>query len=294
MKLVTYKINEQIKTGVLQDKESRIYPWESFGFAFGDMMDVIARLDEEEKQTVEKALAGGGLTGGISLEEAELLAPIPHPAQDILCMGVNYFDHARECGAISIRPTREKNPAIYFAKRVNEAVAPYGSIQGHTELDAKLDYEVELAVIIGRDALNVKAEEVENYIFGYTIMNDVSARSLQKTHMQWYRGKSLDGFTPMGPCIVTADEIAYPPALRLESYVNGELRQNNTSDHLIHDITEIITEISTGMTLKAGTIIATGTPSGVAMGMKEPAYLKTGDVVECRIEGIGAIVNTVR
>lgn len=294
MKLVTFKANGQIQTGVLQDGENRVYPWESFGLGFTDMMDVISRLGEEEKKAVAKALAEGSVTGGLALAEVELLAPIPHPAQDILCLGVNYFDHAQECGMISIRPTREKNPAIYFAKRVNEAVAPTGFIQGHTELDAKLDYEVELAVIIGKDALNVKAEEVENYIFGYTIINDVSARTLQKTHTQWYRGKSLDGFTPMGPCIVTADEIAYPPALRLQSYVNGELRQNNTSDHLIHDLTEIITEISTGMTLKAGTIIATGTPSGVAMGMKEPEYLKVGDTVECRIEGIGAIVNTVK
>ncbi len=294
MKLVTFSDNYDVQTGILSADGQNIYPWKNFNLSFTDMLDVIDRLTDADKAAVNAALSSGQAGEAIPARSVNLLAPIPCPQQDVLCLGINYFDHAKESQDFTnIAFTGEKEPAIYFSKRVNEAVAPYGSIQGHTDLDPKLDYEVELAVIIGRDALNVSETDAQNYIFGYTVINDVSARSFQSTHKQWYRGKSLDGFTPMGPCIVTSDEIAYPPNLRLQSFVNGELRQDNTSDHLVHGISELIAELSAGMTLKAGTIIATGTPSGVAMGMKEPVYLKNGDTVECRIEGIGSIINKV-
>ena len=158
----------------------------------------------------------------------------------------------------------------------------------------QLDYEAELAVIIKKDAKDVKPEEVKDYIFGYTIMNDVSAREVQTEHKQWYFGKGLDGFTPMGPCITSADEIAFPPALQISSRINGELRQNSVTNLLITSITDIIEELSSGMTLMPGTIIATGTPSGVGMGFDPPKFLKSGDMVECSIEGIGTLSNVVR
>ena len=156
-----------------------------------------------------------------------------------------------------------------------------------------LDYEAELGVIIGRDCKNVSEAEAAQYIFGYTVVNDVSARNLQTAHNQWYFGKSLDGFTPMGPCILTADEGAFPPALAISSSVNGEKRQSSNTDHLIHSVAEIIAELTRGITLRAGTIIATGTPAGVGMGFTPPQFLKKGDVVTCEIEGIGALTNTV-
>ena len=137
-------------------------------------------------------------------------------------------------------------------------------------------------------------EEVQDYILGYTIINDVSARDVQTRHKQWYFGKSLDGFTPMGPWIVTEDEIPYPPRLSVQSFVNGELRQDGNTEKLIFDIGHVICELSSGMTLKAGTIIATGTPAGAGMGFTPPKFLKPGDVVTCRIQGIGEITNTVR
>jgi 2-keto-4-pentenoate hydratase/2-oxohepta-3-ene-1,7-dioic acid hydratase in catechol pathway len=182
---------------------------------------------------------------------------------------------------------------VYFSKRVNRAVAPGDPIQGHLDLDEQLDYEVELAVIIGRDARNVRKELAYDFIFGYTILNDVSARSLQGKHKQWYFGKSLDGFTPMGPCIATEDEFARPPALGIQSSVNREPRQFSNTNHMIFDIPHIISELSGGMTLKAGTIISTGTPAGVGMGMQPPRFLKKGDVVRCEIEGIGVLENMV-
>ena len=156
-----------------------------------------------------------------------------------------------------------------------------------------LDYEAELAVIIGRDCKNVRERDAAACIFGYTVMNDVSARNLQTEHNQWYFGKSLDGFTPMGPCIVTEDEVPYPPALSISSTVNGELRQNSNTELLIFDIDHVISELSQGMTLQAGTIIAMGTPAGVGMGFEPPKFLKTGDVVTCEIEGIGRITNPI-
>lgn len=135
--------------------------------------------------------------------------------------------------------------------------------------------------------------EVKNYIFGYTVINDVSARTLQTRHKQWYFGKSLDGFLPMGPCIVTAEEFPYPPRLSIQSRVNGELRQDSSTELMIFGIDHVVSELSAGMTLKAGTIIATGTPAGVGMGFDPPRFLKPGDVVECSIEGIGTLVNRV-
>ena len=157
----------------------------------------------------------------------------------------------------------------------------------------KLDYEVELGVILGRDAFQVDAESADDYIFGYTIINDVSARDIQLKHQQWYFGKSLDGYTPMGPCIVTADEIDNVHDLDITCYVNGEKRQSSNTGYMITTVEEAIAELSQGMTLSAGTVIATGTPGGVGMGMKPPVYLGSGDVVRCEIENIGVLENTV-
>ena len=188
----------------------------------------------------------------------------------------------------------ERPYAVYFSKRVNEAVPDKGFIEAHENLVDSLDYECELAVIIGKDAKNVTEDEAAEYIFGYTIINDVSARNVQTRHKQWYFGKSLDGFTPMGPCITTADSIAYPPKLAIRSKVNGELRQNSNTELLIFDVAHVISELSSGMTLKSGTIISMGTPAGVGMGFEPPRFLKPGDTVECIVEGIGTLVNTVK
>ena len=157
-----------------------------------------------------------------------------------------------------------------------------------------LPYEAELAVILGRDALNVPAEEAYDYVFGYTIINDVSSRDLQARHKQFYFAKSLDTFTCMGPWIVTADDLPCPPVLHISSKVNGELRQDSSTGNMIFDIPYIIEELSSGMMLRAGTVISTGTPSGVGMGFTPPKFMKSGDTVECIIEGIGSLTNHVK
>ena len=226
--------------------------------------------------------------------DAKVLSPIPKPAQDVLCLGINYAAHAVEADRFSREAFGGERPyPIFFSKRVNYSQGPDAVIPSHSRLVDSLDYECELGVVIGKDARDVKREDVREYIFGYTIVNDVSARNLQTRHRQWYFGKSLDGFTPMGPCIVSADEISFPPQLGIRCLVNGEVRQDSNTRNLIAGIADIIVMLSEGMTLQAGTIIATGTPAGVGMGMTPPAFLKEGDVVECRIEGIGTLRNVV-
>ena len=284
MKLVTYLHDGKEAVGVLSGDGAavRLLP-------FPDMNALI----EVPRDRLLSAVKDAG--DSLPLSAVTLLAPIPRPRQDVICLGINYKAHAEEAERYSSEAFKKERPIpIYFSKRVSEAVAPEGFIESHSALVQRLDYEAELAVIISKTARNVRAADAADYIFGYTVLNDVSARLLQTTHKQWYFGKGLDGFTPMGPCITTADEIAFPPALRISSRVNGELRQDSTTDLLITSIADIIEELSSGMTLLPGTIIATGTPAGVGMGFDPPKFLKPGDVVECSIEGIGTLRNTVR
>ena len=231
--------------------------------------------------------------GAAPVDEIRVVSPIAEPDQDIICLGINYMDHAEESARFEKREFERPEKAIYFSKRVNRTNDPDGIIPAHKNLTSQLDYEAELAVIIKKDAKDVKPGEVKDYIFGYTIMNDVSAREVQTEHKQWYFGKGLDGFLPMGPCITTVDELSYPPKVQVQSRVNGELRQDSNTELLIFDISHIVSELSQGMTLKPGTIIATGTPAGVGMGFNPPKFLVPGDVVECTIEGIGTIANKV-
>ena len=182
---------------------------------------------------------------------------------------------------------------IYFSKRVNYAVGDGELIPSHSNIVKELDYEAELLVILKKDAYQVSEEEAENYIFGYSVINDISSRDLQKKHKQWYLGKSLDGFTAIGPCIVTADEIENVQNLEISCTVNGEIRQKSNTSMMIKSVRRAISELSAGMTLSAGTMIATGTPAGVGKGMTPPQYLKHGDIVSCYIQGIGSLTNII-
>lgn len=230
----------------------------------------------------------------VELSEVKLLAPIVHPRQDVICLGINYDAHAQEAGKFSAEAFGGERPyTIYFSKRVNRANATGEAIPAYEGLVDSLDYEAELGVIIGRPAKSVSPADALDYVFGYTVINDVSARNLQTRHKQWYLGKSLDGFTPMGPCIVTADEIGDVNNLDIGATVNGEQRQASNTKYMIQTVAGAISELSQGMTLETATIIATGTPAGVGMGMTPPTFLKHGDVVVCEIEKIGKLINYV-
>ena len=289
MILITFIREDKEEVGVLKD--GFIVPLNELGYNYLSMNDLILNINEEELKVINKKV--NEYKSSLRLEDIKLLAPIPRPLQDVICLGLNYTEHAEEAFKYSDVFTTNKDAAIYFSKRVSYSPGSGEYICSHSDLVERLDYENELAVIIGKDAKDVTEEDAEEYIFGYTILNDISARDIQTKHKQWYFGKSLDGFTPMGPCIVSKDEISYPPELNIRTYVNGEVRQDSNTRMLIHGISEIICELSSGMTLKAGTIIATGTPKGVIMGMDNPSFLKSGDEVICEIEGIGKLKNII-
>lgn len=295
MKLVTYLYEEQLNIGIVSKDGKKIYSFAELGYDYQDMNEVVAKFHEkEQKEAAAKLEEFANEDNGIAFDKVILQAPIMKPKQDILCLGLNYFDHAEEAKKISeVLYGEKRKHAIYFSKRVNKAVRPDGKINSHRDLVNDLDYEVELAVILGKDACKIKKEDAADYVFGYTIINDVSARGLQFAHEQWYFGKSLDGFTPMGPWIITRDEVSFPPALDISCKVNGEERQHNNTKNMIFDIPFVLEEVSSAMTLDAGTIIATGTPSGVGGGMTPKCYLQKDDIVECIIESIGTLKNQV-
>lgn len=220
------------------------------------------------------------------LDRARYLSPIPRPPRNIFCVGRNYAEHAKERGADL--PT----VPVFFTK-------PPTTVVGHEAgvicwpATQNLDYEAELAVVIGRRGRDIPRDRAYEYVFGYTIMNDVTARDLQKKHTQWFKGKSLDTFAPLGPWIVHKSALPAPHALRIGLRVNGESRQEATTGDMIFRIEELIEVLSAGMTLEPGDLIATGTPSGVGAGFVPPLWLKVGDVVEAEVEGIGILRNRI-
>lgn len=298
MKIMTYKIDDKERLGFLSRDEQWIYPIEAVGMEYCGMKELINGICDSEIQLAEHVSGfkpyDMEIRGATPFEDARLLAPIPVPGQDVICLGVNYKEHAEEAADfLNVTCSKVPSHAVYFGKRVNRATGHGDAIPSYQELADGLDYEAELAVIIGKDAKGVPEETAGDYIFGYTILNDISARNIQKQHGQWYFGKSLDGFTPMGPWIVTANEIEFPPRLSIQAKVNGELRQDGNTGDLVFGIAHIISELSKGMTLRAGTIISTGTPAGAGIGFTPPKFLKPGDHVECIIEKIGTLSNTV-
>lgn len=225
----------------------------------------------------------------LGTENISLLAPIPRPPKNIFCIGKNYIDHAIEIGSAEDIP---KHPLV-FTKAATSVNGPFADVINHSDITDKLDYEGELAVVIGKKGSKILKENAMDYVFGYTILNDITARDLQKRHGQYFLGKSLDTACPIGPFIAYKSLINNPHNLNIETRVNGEIRQSANTGQFIFDIPIIIETISKAITLEPGDIIATGTPAGVGMGMKPPRYLKTGDIVDIRIEGLGFLRNKV-
>jgi 2-keto-4-pentenoate hydratase/2-oxohepta-3-ene-1,7-dioic acid hydratase in catechol pathway len=215
-------------------------------------------------------------------------APIPRPRKDVFCLGQNYAAHAAESGSAP------PSAPIYFTKPPTTVIGPGEAFRYPQGLTTRLDWEVELGVVIGRGGRDIPEARALDYVFGYTVFNDVSARDLQFRTSQWFKGKSLDGSCPMGPVIVTADEIADPQRLRLQLSVNGVKKQDSNTGDMIFSVARIIADLSAGMTLEPGDCISTGTPQGVGDGRKPPEYLKPGDVMEAEVERIGVLRNRVR
>lgn len=228
-----------------------------------------------------------------SLHSIQLAAPIPRPRKNIMCLGRNYHEHAIESYQAHGQARPADDAPVIFTKSTTTINGPYGKIVIDPDVSEQIDWEVELAVIIGKAGKNIREDDALSYVFGYSVLNDVTARDLQSKFKQFFKGKSLDGYCPMGPWIVTADEIPDPQQLTVRLTVNGTVKQEGSTRDMIYPIKTIISILSQGMTLEPGDIIATGTPSGVGFARKPPEFLKAGDIMETEIDGLGLLRNEV-
>lgn len=278
MKFINYLYNGKEEVGIYD--ETGIIRLE----AFKNMVDCIKNIGEEDLESIKDR------SNIIDISEIKILSPITKPIHDIICVGKNYYDHILELDSSTDMENFKLN---YFGKRASYILGHNEEIKVKFDLDEKVDYESELAIIIGKKGASIKEEEVLDYIFGFSIFNDLSSRRVQMEHEQWFLGKSIDNYSIMGPWIITKDELQFPLELDIQSKVNGQIRQISNTRYMIKDIYEIIVELSSHITLEPGDIISTGTPAGVGMGFNPPKYLKKDDIVECIIEGIGVLKNRI-
>jgi|TARA_B100001964_G_scaffold245798_1_gene336396 2-keto-4-pentenoate hydratase/2-oxohepta-3-ene-1,7-dioic acid hydratase in catechol pathway len=290
MRLTTCEYQQQQYLGVVIDTTVALPalagPWPK------TMLELIdggpsqwARLEKRLHQMPSKAR--------VPLEEVKLLAPIPRPRKNIMCLGLNYADHASE--ALEARDQAIKLPdhPVVFTKAPTSVNGPFSDIPFVTRVSTKIDWEVELGLVIGKKGRGIPVATALQHVFGYTVINDISARDIQSRHQQFFLGKSLDGACPMGPWIVTVDEISDPQDLDLRCWVNGILKQDSNTRHQIFSVATAIAILSHGTTLEPGDIVATGTPAGVGYARTPPEFLTPGDVVECEVGKIGRLRNSI-
>lgn len=288
MRLVTFETKSgSVHIGALRANDSEIVVLDSVA------PSMLALIDGGEAALTKAraALAAGAQV--VKRADVRLLSPIPRPKQNVMCLGMNYVAHAIESDLARGREPKLPEFPVFFTKALNTVCGDGDEVPLDPKVTSELDYEVELAYIFGKSAKNVSKADALSYVFGYTIVNDISARDLQNRHQQFFKGKSLDNSGPIGPCIVTADEIPDPAVLAIKLRLNGEERQNSNTGDLIFDIPTSIEYLTLGSTIEAGQIVCTGTPSGVGMGRNPKEYMKVGDVMEAEIERIGVLTNKV-
>lgn len=293
MRFATFsRDGDRVEVGLVEPAGGRIRPLAASPAKFeGSMLSLIEGY---------AALQAAGLDSGpsLNLSQVRLLAPIPTPRRNIFCIGKNYRDHIREfsrsgsdrSGGAAVDDLPEV--PIVFTKPPSTVIGPGATIYSHPGVTTSLDYEAELGVVIGRSGRGIAKDKALEHVWGYTIINDVTARDLQRRHVQWFLGKALDSFCPMGPWIVTAEELDHSN-LEITCRVNGEVRQHAVTSDMIFDVPTLIAAISAGITLVPGDIIATGTPAGVGAGFKPPRFMGPGDEVTITISGIGTLSNKV-
>ncbi len=297
MKFVTVEYNDEKLPGILVKGENKVVLLRDvLKRQYFSMNEFIVNHKQEELDFLKTIQNEEFPAPMISMDSVRVVSPITSAIHDIICVGVNYVDHLEE--------TRERfydgvfetpDDTVYFSKRASHIVGPEEEIDGHLDIDPELDYEVEVAIVLGKKIDSTTAyEDVCSAIFGYTIFNDISARKTQRKRNQWYLGKSFDSFSVMGPYIRSADMFRENPSLDLECRVNGETRQKSNTRLLRMNFSDLLYDLSRGMTLEPGDIISTGTPSGVGMGFDPPRYLVSGDEVECIVEGLGVLRNTIK
>ncbi|WP_397410179.1 fumarylacetoacetate hydrolase family protein [Polaromonas sp.] len=290
MKIVAYRLNGRSGVGLVSADLQHVQPF--------DLPE--AQSDLGAQALIEMQARGDTLPAllpALALNEVQIIAPLPRPRRNIFCVGKNYFAHAKEFAGSGFDSSAKSGgdiPAdpIIFTKVPESVVGPGAAIE-MPAVSTAIDYEAELAVIIGRGGKGIAAKDAMAHVWGYTIVNDITARDWQGRHQQWHMGKSFDTFCPMGPWLVSADELDGTKT-GVRCYVNGEERQNASTVDLIFDIPKLIETLSAGITLYPGDVIATGTPVGVGIGFKPPKYLQSGDVVRVEIDGIGSLENPVR
>jgi len=284
MKLLTGKRDNKVFIGVLDSTETKV-------LSVNENESMVECITKGEKflQEIKEKIQVASEQEYFLLEEVTLLSPITRPPKNILCVGKNYVDHAIEMGSKDDIPEH----LMVFTKAPTTIIGPNEQIENHLSITKQLDYEGELAIVIGKKGRNIQKEDALNYVFGYTIVNDITARDLQVKHKQFFLGKSLDASCPMGPILVHKECLTDPNHLHIETKVNGEVRQSSNTKHFIFSVEEMISTLSLGMTLEPGDVIATGTPAGVGKGFQPPRFLKPGDQIEISIEGIGTLMNKV-
>lgn len=297
MKLLSFKLNGQVKFGPKVKKEDAV--WDvlkiqqqlqvlpTFPSTIIDGISLGFDFVEQTRKLVDAAQKSENASEfKLTFTEIEWLSPIPRTPKNILCIGKNYNEHAIEMGAAG-----SPEHIMVFTKSPTAIEADEATLPIHADKTEMLDYEGELAVVIGKRGQNIPKGMAYDYVFGYTIGNDITARDLQQKHKQFFLGKSLDGTCPLGPYLVSKDEIPDPQNLSVVTKVNGEVRQNGSTKDMTYPVAEIIATVSKYVTLEPGDIILTGTPDGVGKGMTPPTYLKAGDEVKVSIEGIGTLAN---
>jgi 2-keto-4-pentenoate hydratase/2-oxohepta-3-ene-1,7-dioic acid hydratase in catechol pathway len=292
--LVSFAQDEKNRLGILDRARGEVIDLSRM--APGLPQDMVAFIAFGEPGLAEARRAEASGAGRVPLAQVRLTAPIPEPARNIFCVGKNYREHARELQTAGLKDGGAQaipELPIFFTKATSSVIGPDEPIPAWLDPTNTTDYEGELAVVIGRGGRGIARAEAMQHVYGYTIVNDVTSRALQRRHQQWFLGKSLDGFCPMGPAIATADEVPDARALRVQTRVNGERRQDAPVSGLIFDIPTLIETLARTMTLAPGDVIATGTPAGVGMGFKPPRFLKQGDVVAITIDPIGTLENPV-
>lgn len=309
MRLVSFSTTEipQVRLGIVRDNEIVDVDLAARALNMIPQEQMLDLLDHYEQgmQNLHAILEKAGnrrfsevktftdIGAAHDLSKVQLAAPIPRPRKNIMCLGWNYAEHQKETAALRSQEVKVPDYPVIFTKAPTTVNGPYGDIVIDPAVSEQIDWEAELAVIIGKGGKNIREEDALAHVFGYTVLNDVTARDLQSRHKQFFKGKSVDGYCPMGPWIVTADEISDPQQLHLCLRVNGVTKQDSNTNQMVFTVSRIIADLSLGMTLEPGDIIATGTPSGVGFARNPPEYLKAGDVVETEIEGVGMLRNAV-
>ncbi len=297
MKFITFQeSNGSPRPGILRDSEGMVVDCSPL---LPPNMSLSALIEQGEavKEALDNHSASPPASAVHALSDVTLLAPIPVPKRNIFCVGKNYHEHAKEFHSSGFDASAGKDAIpdcpIIFSKSYTTVIGPDEAIPASADWTNSVDYEVELAVVIGKGGRGIKAGDAYHHVFGYMIINDVTSRTLQHKHKQWFLGKNFDGFCPMGPWLVTADEVGDVTQLTVTTHVNGELRQNASVADLIFDIPTLIETISNVLTLEPGDIIATGTPAGVGIGFSPPKFLQHGDQVAVSITGLGKLENPV-